>query len=75
MTEEKSLYKVIELIGTSPKGWEEAVEHVVNTASKTLSDLRVAEVKELDVKLDDKGKIAAYRAKVRLSFKYREEKD
>jgi len=70
-----SIYKVIELIGSSPTSWEDAVKNVVETASKTLSDLRVAEVKELDVKLDDKGKIAAYRAKVRLSFKYRDEKD
>jgi dodecin len=70
-----SIYKVIELIGSSPTSWEDAVKNVVETASKTLSDLRVAEVKELDVKLNDKGGIAAYRAKVRLSFKYLKEKD
>ncbi len=73
MTE--SIYKVIELIGSSTTSWEDAVKNVVETASKSLSDLRVAEVKELDVKLNDKGGIAAYRAKVRLSFKYQKEKD
>lgn len=70
-----SIYKVIELIGSSPNSWEEAVKNVVDTASKSLRDLRIAEVKELDVKLDDKGKISAYRAKVSLSFKYEKEKD
>ena len=69
----ESIYKVIELIGSSPISWEDAVKNVVETASKSLRDLRIAEVKELDVKLDDTGKIAAYRAKVSLSFKY--EKD
>lgn len=73
MTE--SIYKVIELIGSSSTSWEEAVKNVVETASKTLSDLRVAEVKELDVKLNEQGKIVAYRAKVRLSFKYTKEQD
>jgi flavin-binding protein dodecin len=71
----ESIYKVIELIGSSSTSWEDAVKNVVDTASKSLKDLRVAEVKELDVKLDDKGKIAAYRAKVRLSFKYLKESD
>jgi flavin-binding protein dodecin len=71
----ESIYKVIELIGSSATSWEDAVKNVVDTASKSLKDLRVAEVKELDVKLDDKGKIAAYRAKVRLSFKYLKESD
>jgi flavin-binding protein dodecin len=71
---EGSVYKFIELVGTSPKGWEEAVQNVVATASKTLFDLRIAEVKELDVRLEN-GKIAEYRAKVRLSFKYEKEKD
>ncbi len=70
-----SIYKVIELIGSSEIGWEDAVNNVVKKASQTLQDLRVAEVKELDVKLDDKGNIAAYRAKVRLSFKYKKESD
>ena len=72
---ENSVYKVIELIGSSPTSWQNAVEIVIDKASKSLSDLRIAEVKELDVKIDDKGKIEAYRAKVRLSFKYQKEKD
>jgi flavin-binding protein dodecin len=63
-----SVYKVIDLIGSSPNSWEEAVKNVVEKASKSLKDLRVAEVKELDVKLED-GKIVAYRAKVSVSFK------
>ncbi len=67
-----SIYKIVELVGTSPKSWEEAVQNVVNTASKTVRDLRIAEVRELDVKLEN-GKIAEYRAKVRLSFKYEKE--
>lgn len=69
-----SVYKVIELVGTSPRSWEEAVQNVVATASKTLRDLRIAEIRELDVRLDN-GKITEYRAKVRLSFKYETESD
>ena len=68
-----NVYKVIELVGSSPKGWEDAVKTVVETASTSVRDMRVAEVKELDVRLDDSGKIAEYRAKVRLSFKYEKE--
>jgi len=68
------VYKIIELVGTSATSWEEAVRSVVDTASKTLKDLRIAEVKELDVRLEN-GKIAEYRAKVRLSFKYQHESD
>ena len=68
------VYKVIELIGTSTTSWEEAVKTVVDSATKTLRDLRIAEVKELDVRLEN-GKIAEYRAKVRLSFKYEAEND
>ncbi|NYT02303.1 MAG: dodecin domain-containing protein [Methanosarcinales archaeon] len=67
-----SIYKFIELVGSSPTSWEDAVKTVVDTASKNLRDLRVAEVKELDVRLEN-GKIAAYRAKVRISFKYEQE--
>jgi flavin-binding protein dodecin len=67
-----SVYKIIELVGTSPKSWEEAVQNVVAMASKTLRDLRIAEVRELDVRLAN-GKIVEYRAKVRLSFKYENE--
>jgi dodecin len=69
-----SIYKIVELVGTSPKSWEEAVQNVVTTASKSLRDLRIAEVKELDVRLEN-GKIVEYRAKVRVSFKYEKEED
>ena len=66
-----SVYKFIELVGTSEKSWEDAVTKVVETASKSLKDLRVAEVKEMDAKIED-GKIVLYRVKVNLSFKYRQ---
>ncbi len=66
-----SVYKFIELVGTSENSWEDAVANVVETASKSLKDLRVAEVKEMDAKIED-GKIAQYRVKVNLSFKYRQ---
>ena len=65
-----SVYKVIELVGTSETSWEDAAKSAVETASKTLSDLRVAEVHELDMKIEN-GKVTAYRAKVKLSFKYK----
>ncbi len=64
-----SVYKVIEIVGSSPTSWEEAAKNAVETASKTLKDLRVAEVVELDMKIED-GKIAAYRTRVNVSFKY-----
>jgi flavin-binding protein dodecin len=64
-----SVYKVIELIGTSTKSWEDAAKNAVERASQSLRDLRVAEVVELDVQLDN-GKVEAYRAKVNVSFKY-----
>ncbi len=64
-----SVYKIIELVGTSPTSWEDAVQNVVSKASKTLRDLRVAEVQKLDAKIEG-GKIVAYRARVTLSFKY-----
>jgi len=70
----ESVYKVIELIGTSTESWEKAVANAIETASKTLYDLRVAEVAELDVVIED-GKVRAYRVKVKLSFKYRSEED
>ena len=66
-----SVYKVIELVGTSEKSWEDAAKKAVETASKSLKNLRVAEIKDLDLKLED-GKVTAYRAKVSLSFKYEE---
>ncbi len=64
-----SVYKVIELIGTSTTSWEEAAKNAVEVASKSLDDLRVAEIKELDMIIAD-GKVTAYRAKVRVSFKF-----
>ncbi len=64
-----SVYKIIELVGTSTESWEKAAEQAVAEAAKSLSDLRVAEVSQLDMKVED-GKVTAYRAKVRLSFKY-----
>ena len=64
-----SVYKIITLIGTSPESWEKAAAAAVETASKTLKDLRIAEVEELDMQLED-GKVKNYRAKVRVSFKY-----
>ncbi len=64
-----SVYNVIELIGTSDESWEKATVNAVTEASKTLRDLRVAEVIEQDVVIDD-GKITAYRTKLRLSFKH-----
>lgn len=64
-----STYKVIELIGTSDKSWEAAAKNAVETAGKTLRDLRVAEIGKLDLKIED-GKVVAYRARVTLSFKY-----
>jgi flavin-binding protein dodecin len=70
--EEGSVYKIIDLVGTSTKSWEDAVAAVVAQAAKNLRDLRIAEVKDLDVKIED-GKIAAYRARVALSFKYEKE--
>ena len=65
----ESVYKVIELVGTSTESWEKAALAAVKRASKTLRDLRVAEVGELDMQLKD-GKVQAYRAKVKVSFKY-----
>ena len=63
-----SVYKVIELVGTSTDSWEKAAAAAVGMASKSLRDLRVAEVVELDMTIED-GKVSAYRAKVKLSFK------
>jgi dodecin len=65
----ESVYKIITLVGTSTESWEKAAAAAVEQASKTLRDLRVAEVEELDMHLEN-GKIISYRAKVRLSFRY-----
>ena len=66
-----SAYKVIEIIGTSSTSWEDAAKTAVERASKTLKELRVAEVVEQDMKIED-GKITDYRTKLRLSFKYKD---
>jgi len=65
----ESVYKVIELVGTSTESWEKAAAAAVKRAGQTLRDLRVAEVSQLDMQLKD-GKVEAYRAKVKVSFKY-----
>lgn len=65
----ESVYKVIELVGTSTESWEKAAAAALARASKSLRDLRVAEVKELDIQMKN-GKIESYRAKVKVSFKY-----
>jgi len=67
MTE--SIYKIVELVGTSASSWEDAAKNAIETASRTLKDLRIAEITKLDLRIED-GKIAAYRARVNLSFKY-----
>ena len=64
-----SIYKTVELTGTSPKSWEEAVQNVVTKASETLRDLRIVEVEKLDAKIDE-GKVVVFRAKIKLSFKF-----
>jgi hypothetical protein len=67
-----SVYKVIELVGTSPKSWEDAARNAVELAAESLQDIRVAEVVDLDMRLE-KNKVVAYRAKVKVSFKYRKD--
>jgi hypothetical protein len=69
VTMAESVYKVIELVGTSTESWEKAAKAAVEMASKTIRDLRVAEVIELDMQMVD-GKVETYRAKIRVSFKY-----
>lgn len=64
-----SIYKVIEIIGSSEKSWEDAAKKAVELSAQTLEDLRVAEVKDLDMRIE-KGKVVEYRAKLRVSFKY-----
>ncbi|MFN8105145.1 MAG: dodecin family protein [Acidimicrobiia bacterium] len=66
----ESVYKVIELVGTSEESWEKAASAAVARASQTLRNLRIAEVSELDLQLGDDGNVVAYRAKVKVSFKY-----
>lgn len=69
----ESVYKVIELVGTSTESWEKAAKAAVDRASKSLRDLRVAEIVELDMQLSN-GKVEAYRAKVKVSFKFEGDK-
>ena len=64
-----SIYKVIEIIGSSPATWEDAAKKAVETAVKTLKDIRIAEVKELDMQVEE-GKVVAYRVRLNVSFKY-----
>ena len=65
----EGVYKIVEVVGTSSKSWEDAANVAVATAAKTLRDLRIAEVTKLDMKVED-GQVVAYRARVSLSFKY-----
>ena len=66
---DEGVYKIVEVVGTSTKSWEDAASTAVSTAAKTLRDLRIAEVTKLDMKVEN-GKVAAFRARVSLSFKY-----
>jgi dodecin len=69
-TMSESVYKVIELVGSSSISWEDAAKNAVETAGKTLKDLRIAEITQMDMKIEN-GKVTAYRARVKLSFKYK----
>lgn len=65
-----SVYKVIEIVGTSSTSWEDATKNALSTASSSLRDLRVAEVTKLDVSLDDNGQVSQYRTRLNVSFKF-----
>lgn len=67
-----SVYKIIQLVGTSTVSWEDAAKNAIERANKTLRDLRIAEIVKLDMKVEN-GKVVAYRARVLLSFKYEDE--
>jgi len=67
----ESVYKIIELVGTSPESWELAAKNAVETAGKSLKNLRIAEVDQLDMKVEN-NKVTAFRARVKLSFKYQD---
>jgi len=71
-TMSESIYRVTEVIGTSPTSWEEAAKNAVETASQSLRDLRVGEIVRLDVTIED-GRVSSYRARVNISFKYEHE--
>ena len=64
-----SVYKIVDLVGSSPNSWEEAAKNAIETAGKSLRELRIAEVIKLDMKVEN-GKVIAYRSRVKLSFKY-----
>jgi flavin-binding protein dodecin len=64
-----STYKIVEIVGTSPTSWEEAAKNAIETAGKSLRDLRIAEITKLDMRVEN-GKVVAYRTRVSLSFKY-----
>lgn len=66
----ESVYKVIELVGTSPESWEKAATAAVGSASRSLQDLRIAEITDLDMQLGEQGEVVAFRAKVKISFKF-----
>jgi flavin-binding protein dodecin len=68
----ESVYKIIEVVGSSPDSWEDAARKAVETAGKSLKDLRVAEIADLDMKVEE-GKVTAFRARVKISFKYHDE--
>jgi len=68
-TADHPVYRVTQIVGTSSTSWEDATKNAIETAAKSLRDLRIAEVEKLDVKVED-GKVVAYRARVSLSFKY-----
>lgn len=72
MEKGSSVYKIIEIVGTSKKSWDDAARNAVETAGKSLKDLRIAEVVKLDLTVDD-GKVALYRARLNVSFKYHED--
>ena len=67
----ESVYKVIELVGTSSESWEKAAAAAVAVAAQSLQDLRIAEISDLDLQIGEQGEVIAYRAKVKVSFKYR----
>ena len=69
MNHGNSIYKIVELVGTSPNSWEDAARHAVESAGENLRDLRVAEVVQLDMKVENNA-VVAYRARVKVSFKY-----
>ena len=68
----ESTYKVIEIVGTSPESWEKAAKVALKEATKSLRDLRIAEVADLDIHLDDAGEVVAFRTKLKVSFKYQD---